>query len=130
MKVRQYMVGHVTTVSPDDNVTSVARLMAEREVTSVVVVSGGRPSGIVAEHDFISRLLAKEKDPRTTKVSEIMSSPLVDISPEASIFDAVALMRKRNFSQLPVMEGDKLVGIVTLDSLLGVLASFFGAHRF
>ncbi len=124
------MVAQVPTVSPDEAATAVARLMAEKEATSVIVVSGGKPIGIVAEHDFISRLLAKEKDPRSAKIGDIMSSPLVDIAAEASIFDAITLTRKRKFSQLPVMEDGKLVGIVTLDSLLGVVASFFGAHRF
>jgi len=124
------MDANAATVSPDEPAAAVARLMAEKEVTSVVVISGGKPIGIVTEHDFISRLLANERDARSVKIADIMSSPLVDISPEASIFDAIATMRKRNFSQLPVTEGGRLVGIVTLDSLLGVLATFFGAHRF
>ena len=129
MKVEDVMSRDVLIVSPDLTVPDVARMMSEKEATSALVVEHDKPLGIVTEHDFLARLLALNKEARTTKIREIMSSPVVDIGPEVSIFDAIVIMRKRNFSQLPVMQKGKLAGIVTLDSLLKFVATFFSAHR-
>ena len=129
MKVGELMSKDFVTVSADTKVTSATQLMKNKGSSCVVVSDRNKPVGIVTENDFVVRVLSAEKEPHTITVSEIMSKPLVHVSTETSILDAITIMHQKNFSQLPVIENGQLVGLVRLGDLMQFLAGFFSAHQ-
>lgn len=138
MRVRDVMTTTVATVSPDEPLRDVARLLVDRGISGVPVVDAtGTVLGIVSEADFLAkesgsepgrhRLLARIfGDPAdATKVEartagEAMTSPPITIGPDALVRDAAATMVDRRVNRLPVVEGSRLVGIVTRADLVRV----------
>jgi CBS domain-containing protein len=111
--IREAMTKDVKTISEDVPVSEAAKLMKKNNIGSVVVVKGDSPVGIVTERDITYRVVAIDKKPSKMKVSKIMSKPVETIGPETTIIGASKIMAKQNLRRLPVIEKDKLVGIVT-----------------
>jgi len=118
LKLSDVMVKDVITVEEEATVREAVELMNEHEIGCLVVVERGKPAGIVTERDMLKRILLEDKDPKKTKVSEIMSKPLVVGKPQMSIEDAVKLMFKQKIKKLPVADNNNLVGLVTLTDLV------------
>lgn len=76
--------------------------------------------GIITERDVLKRVVSKSRDPAVTKVSEIMSKPLIVGGPDMYVEDAARLMFKRNIKKLPVMKNGRLIGLVTLSDVARV----------
>ena len=107
--------------------TEAARLMREHHVGSLVVVDetgrGRVPIGILTDRDIVVTVVAKDVDPRTLTVGEVMSGDLATVRPTDAAVDALQLMRRRGIRRLPVVsETGTLAGIVTIDDLLAVVA--------
>lgn len=107
--------------------TEAARLMREHHVGSLVIVDesaqGRVPVGILTDRDIVVEVVAGEVDPRTVTAGEVMQGELVTAREEDSLFDALRLMWRRGIRRLPVVTmAGTLVGIVTLDDLLGIAA--------
>jgi signal-transduction protein with cAMP-binding, CBS, and nucleotidyltransferase domain len=106
-------------------------------VGCLIVVSGEKPIGILTERDLVKKIVAKATDPQAVKVGDVMSSPLVTISPEASLRDAASLMLKSGVKRLPVTSNGRLVGIITDTDLVSgsslglsdVLSDLLEMHR-
>ena len=111
-KVKDVMTKTVVTVESNKTVTEAAALMAENDVGNLIVMDGNTPIGIVTERDFVRRVLAKEKNPKT-KISEVMSTPLRVIDPDAPLKEAARRMVRKRIRRLPVIKDNKLVGIIT-----------------
>ena len=107
-------------VSPADTARSAARLMRERKVAAVLVMEGERLVGIITERDMTSRVVAAARDPDTTKCREIMTANPDTLSPNDTPVDAINMMRSRNYRHLPVVEGVKVVGMVSVRDLYAV----------
>jgi len=107
-------------VSSVDTVRHVAQYMSDRRIGAVVVLEGQRVAGIVSERDIMSKVVAKGLDPAGTKVSAVMSRELLVASPEDSYEDAARKMRQAGIRHLPVVEGDRLLGMVSQRDLLQV----------
>jgi len=112
MKVRELMRTQPTTVEPDATLGEVATLMKQQDCGSIPVVEGGRLLGIVTDRDIVVRGVAAGVDPKTQRVSEVMSSDPVTVGPDDDIMDAEKKMADRQIRRLPVVEGGKLVGII------------------
>jgi CBS domain-containing protein len=110
--VKDLMTKNVVTINSDKTVVEAAVLMSENDIGDLVVMEKNTPVGIVTERDFVRRVLAEQK-PASTKVSEVMTSPLKVIDPEASIKEAARRMVKKKIRRLPVIKDNKLVGIIT-----------------
>ncbi len=93
-----------------------ANVMKERARGSLVVVDGGKPVGIITERDFVRRVIAENKS-TATKIGDIMSEPLITVGPEATISSAANIMYKNGIRRLPVIEGGRLLGMVTSTDL-------------
>lgn len=106
------------TVNSDETVLAAARFMVERNIGAVPVLQRGELAGIFSERDIMKRVLAAGRDPQTTKVSEVMTSNLTVVSPGESLESCMLLMREHGFRHLPVCEGKRLVGLVSLRDLL------------
>ena len=112
------MVGEVITIEANVDVRKAVRLMNDREIGCLVVVQDGKPAGIVTERDMLKRVLVAGRDPRAVEVDEVMSKPLLFMEPEKEIEEAVKLMFKHKIKKLPVVENERLVGLVTLTDLI------------
>ncbi len=110
-KVKDFMTTNVITISVNETVLYAAKLMHQQDVGDLVVMDGSMPKGIVTERDLVRRIMALKK-PLDTKVSEIMSDPLITIEDKASIRDAARKMVKYKIRRLPVTKNDALVGII------------------
>ena len=111
-KVKDVMTKKVITVESNKTVSEAAALMAENDVANLIVMDNNIPIGIVTERDFVRRVMAKNK-PSKTKISEIMSTPLRVIDPDAPLKEAARRMVRKRIRRLPVIIDNKLVGIIT-----------------
>ncbi|MBW3592910.1 MAG: CBS domain-containing protein [Actinobacteria bacterium] len=111
-QIRDLMTENPTTCERSTTAVDAARVMASEDVGPVPVVEGGRLVGIVTDRDLVVRILAEGKDPSSTTIGEIASSDLVAVQPDDELEQAERLMAERQVRRLPVVEGDRLVGII------------------
>ncbi len=111
--VRDVMTKNPRVVRRDTSVQEIVATMTKFDISSVIVVQEERPVGIVTHKDIVSKLVLPRIPPDALKAIEIMSTPVVTISEDASVEEAARLMAKKRIKKLPVMSGDKLVGIIT-----------------
>jgi CBS domain-containing protein len=116
VRIREVMTESVVTAGPEATVREVAELMRERNVGSVVLVDAGRPTGFVTDRDLTVSALADGRD-AGEKAAAHASAPVVTGAPEMSVEEAAELMVAHGIRRLPVLDGDRLTGIVTLDDL-------------
>lgn len=121
-RVEDYMTKEVVFANLTESLQSAAAKMAERDIGSIVIVQEGKPIGIVTERDFVRRVAALGKDSRTLTVADIMSTPLVTVGPECDVNSAAKIMTDNNIKRLPVVEGERLVGIITSFDIAKVMA--------
>jgi len=110
--VRDVMVSDPVTVSPNTSVREIAKIMKEKNIGSVIVVENDRMVGIVTEEDLIRRVLAEGKDPERTQAADVMTRPVVYVSPDTELKEAALLMARLGIGHLPVLEGNRVVGII------------------
>jgi len=113
--------GPVDVVERGLNVMYAASIMKERARGSLVVVDNGKPVGIITERDIVRRLVAEGKSASATKVGEIMSTPLISVGPEATVAAAVRVMYENGIRRLPIVEDDRVIGMLTVTDLARVL---------
>jgi len=116
--VRDIMSKEVKVVRPDSSVKEVVATMNKFDIGSIVVVQGNRPVGIITERDILRRIVQPCLAPETLTARQVMTSPVLTISETASIDEAAKLMAKKKVKKLPVMDKQKLVGIVTLTDIV------------
>jgi len=117
LKVGDVMVREVITVDENSTVKEAVDIMNEFQIGSLIVLGKGKAMGIVTERDFLRRVIAGAKDAENTKVREIMTAPLVVVEPSTDLEEAVKLMFQSKIKKLAVVDGKKLVGIVTLTDI-------------
>ncbi|MGW5333127.1 CBS domain-containing protein [Streptomyces bauhiniae] len=115
--VRDIMTSELVTVEPQASVASVARLMRDEGVGTVLVTEDGELKCLVSDRDLVVRVFAEGEDPDETTVIEAASDDLVTIGPDESVDDAVELMREHAVRRIPVVEGEVAVGIIALGDL-------------
>ncbi|MEO8506034.1 MAG: CBS domain-containing protein [Betaproteobacteria bacterium] len=103
---------------PETLVSRAAKLMAEKNVGALIVVEGGHLVGICTERDIVYRIVALGHDARTIAVSEVMTASPLTVHPDAPFGYALLVMHENSFRHLPVVENDKLIGIVSARSAL------------
>jgi CBS domain-containing protein len=111
-QIRDVMTSNPTTVERSTNVLEAAKVMAGEDVGPLPVTDGGRLVGIITDRDIVTRVLAEERDPQSTTVGDICSSDLVTVTPEDDLDQALRTMASAQVRRLPVVEGDRIVGIV------------------
>lgn len=107
------------TVASDDTVVQAAHAMTERKVGAATVLEGGGVVGVVTERDVMQKVVAIGRDPNSTRVRDIMSSPVLFVDVKTTVATAAALMRKHHIRHLVVLdEQERLVGMLALRYLL------------
>lgn len=112
-RIRELMTDNPKTVDADQSVFDAAQTMRDDDVGLVPVVEGQRLVGTVTDRDIAIRVVAEERDPRSTTVRDIASTDLVTVDPDQGLDEALRLMAQHQVRRLPVVEEDgKLIGIV------------------
>lgn len=109
---------NVYFVDPARSVLDSVRYMVERNIGAVAVVQGDNLVGIFSERDLMKRVVSEGRDPGRTQIQEVMTADPLVVSPNESIEDCMRLMKENSFRHLPVCDGRKLKGLISLRDLL------------
>jgi len=120
MDVKEIMVKKVITVNPNAKIRDAVELMNKNEIGCLVVTRKDKPVGIMTERDVLKKIVCRSKNPEQTRVSEIMSKPLIVGRVDMDWREAAKLMLDQNIKKLPILDGEKLVGLVTLTDIARV----------
>jgi CBS domain-containing protein len=112
-QVRDLMVSDVVTIEPGTGVVDAAKQMIQQEKGPLPIVEGGRPVAIVTDRDIVAHVVAESRDPSSTTVDDIASHELVTIGPDQDVDEARGLMAQHELDRILVVEGDRLVGIIS-----------------
>ena len=116
MNIREVMTPNPRTLSPDDSIQSAARLMRDSDTGVVPVVENGRPVGLITDRDIVVRAIADGAQ-ADRPIRAILTGDVITASPEMSTREAAELMSEHQVRRLPVVEGERLVGIVSIGDL-------------
>ena len=116
MNIRDVMTPNPKTVTPNDSIQNAARIMRDEDTGAVPVVDNGRPVGIVTDRDIVIRAVA-DGAPLNGPVREIVTGTVVVATPDMSTREASELMSEHQVRRLPVVENERLVGIVSIGDL-------------
>jgi CBS domain-containing protein len=105
-------------VRPDTTIQEVVATMSKFDISSIMVVQSERPVGIVTTRDVLSKVVVQCLAPRALTARQIMSSPLVTIDGSATVEEAARLMAQKKVKNLPVMDGEKLAGVLTYTDIV------------
>lgn len=119
MIVRNVMHKDVVTIRPNLSLREASKIMSKFGIGSLVVVEDENLVGIITSTDII-KAIAEGKDVDNTLVSEVMSKDVITVDPDESLEEAVEKMMERNIKRLPVVEGGKLIGIITASDIIVV----------
>lgn len=107
-------------VPEDTSVSTVSKLMADKNIGAVLVVNHGALIGIVTERDLNNKVLSKDLDPSSVEVSKVMTRNPDTLPPDADAIEALTLMQSKHYRHLPITEGKRAVGIVSIRDLFKV----------
>jgi CBS domain-containing protein len=116
-QVKEIMTERPITLDKDASLADAARLMRDRGIGDVIVVEGEAAEGIVTDRDIVIRGVAEGADPNTTRLGEVVSGDLTSVAPDDAVERAIELMREKAVRRLPVLEGGKPVGVLSLGDL-------------
>lgn len=119
--VRDVMSTRLVTVPEDTTVLQVAKMMEQGSIGAVFVRKGGVPAGIITDRDYAIRITVDGRAP-DTPVGELSSSPLITVGSGDSVVSAARLMREKKIRKLAVMDGGRIVGIVTSTNIVNRVA--------
>ena len=115
----QIMSKNVLSVDKLTSLQEAAQKMSQLKIGCVIVTENKKPIGIVTERDFVTKVAAEGR-PLFTEIYEIMSSPLISLDPEDTIWEAAEIMKEKSIHKLPVKEDEKIVGIVTTTDIVKI----------
>jgi CBS domain-containing protein len=114
---------NVWAVDPDDTVFEAIKIMADKNVGALLVMRDNRLVGIFSERDYTRKVVLKGKSSRETAVREIISAPVISVEPGDSVENCMRIMTEHRIRHLPVMEGGKVAGIVSIGDLVNWIIS-------
>ena len=120
-QIRDIMEKDVITIENDKTAQEAAKIVAENDISFLVVMNDGIPQGVLSESDFVRRIAVEDKKSSEVLVSEIMSYKFRSVGPTTTIEDAIQKMLNKNIRRLLVLDNEKLVGVVTQTDLASYL---------
>jgi CBS domain-containing protein len=110
--------GAIHSIAPEATVYDAIQVMADRNIGSLLVMTGPRLVGIISERDYTRKIALKGKQSKQTPVSEIMLTPVISVGEDASVEECMELMTKHRIRHLPVLDSDRVVGVVSIGDLI------------
>jgi CBS domain-containing protein len=108
----------VWRIAPDASVYDAIHLMAEKGVGALIVMDGQKLVGVISERDYARKIILEGRSSENTKISEIMSTEVITVGPDSRIEECMAMMTERRIRHLPVLDGDELLGVISLGDLV------------
>jgi signal-transduction protein with cAMP-binding, CBS, and nucleotidyltransferase domain len=118
--ISEFISKDLVTIDQSETVTAGAKKMVKNGVGALIVTEKGEPAGIFTERDILNKVVAADRDPSTTRISSVMSSPIRKIEHSAKVGDAIAEMVKYGIRRLAVVRNGKIIGLVTQRSVVSV----------
>ena len=106
------------TIGPDARVYDALKLMAEKEIGALLVIENDKLVGIISERDYARKVILHGKSSHDTPVREIMTERVICVQPDRTVDECMALMTDKRFRHLPVIENDKLIGVLSIGDLV------------
>jgi CBS domain-containing protein len=120
MKVRDLMVKNVITLQTDTSAHEATKLLNKNKIGCLVVVRNDDIEGILTKRDLLERVLEKCKDPKETRISEIMTRKVIVGKPDMEVFEATKILVENKIKKLPIVDKSHVVGIVTVTDIARV----------
>lgn len=111
------------SIAPDATVYEAIQLMADKNVGAVLVTENGKLVGIISERDYTRKVVLKGKSSKTTAVREVLSSQVIHVTPGHTVEDCMRLMTDHHIRHLPVLESDRILGVVSIGDLVNWIIS-------
>jgi CBS domain-containing protein len=109
---------NVHTIAPDARVFDALKLMAEKDVGALIVTEGDRLAGIISERDYARKVILLGKSSQDIPVRDIMTGKVITVSPDQTVEECMAIMTGKRIRHLPVTEGERLVGVLSIGDLV------------
>ena len=119
----QHKGSEIFWLAPEATVYEAVAMMADKSVGALLALSGGKLTGIVSERDYARKVILKGKHSHEMQVKEIMTSPVFTVSPSHSVEDCMRVITAHRVRHLPVMEGDALLGIISIGDVVRTIIS-------
>ncbi len=120
-QIRDIMEKDVITIENDKTAQDAAKIIAEKDISFLVIMNDGSPQGVLSESDFVRKVAAEDKKASEIKISEIMSYKFRSVRPTTTIEDAIQKMLNNNIRRLIIIDDEKLVGVITQTDLASYL---------
>ena len=117
--VKDVMNDNLATLDTSISISEAAKMMDEKNIGCIIATKDNHPIGILTERDFVKRIASKEI-PLTSSIEKVMTSPLIEIDSDQTVWEAAQIMKTKNIHKLPVKQDNKIIGIITTTDLVKI----------
>ncbi len=119
ISVKDVMINNLATLDTSTSISEAAKIMDEKNIGCIIATKDNHPIGILTERDFVKRIASKEI-PLTSSIEKVMTSPLIEIDSDQTVWEAAQIMKTKNIHKLPVNQDNKIIGIITTTDLVKI----------